>query len=187
MKAYLPAACVFLFSATPAVWARSEDAHVHGIGHMNVAIEGSRLEIEIESPGDNFVGFEHAAETPEQRASIGAAERQLRRPAALLILPKAAACTLREVDLDIPGTSAEKHGREHDHKHDDAHDGHHKDWRAHYVFVCASPAALDSIRTAPWFAAFPNNRELRVQVISGFGQSGLTLTAAKSRIALRTR
>lgn len=181
---------VLLWVASGPESAQANDAHVHGIGHMNVAIEGSRLEIEVTGPGDNFVGYEHAAQTALQRAALAAAERQLRRPSPLLVVPKAAGCTLRELDLNVPAAASAAAGKGHDHgKHDHDHAAadSHGDWSAHYVFACTDPTALASIRTAPWFAAFPNTKELRVQVISGFGQSGLTLTPARSRILLRTR
>lgn len=166
----------------------AQDAHVHGLGDVNVAIEGSRLDIEIKGPGDNFVGFEHAARTAAERSALSATERKLRQPAALLVLPQAAGCVLREVDLDIPAAAATGPEQGHDKRdHDHDHHDRHGDWRARYVFACKTPTALLSIRTAPWFAAFPNTQELRVQVISGFGQSGLTLTPARSRIILRTR
>lgn len=176
-----------LWVAAAIDFAHAQDAHVHGIGDMNVAIEGSRVDIEIEGPGDNFVGFEHAAETVEERSALGATERRLRLPATLLVLPQAAKCVLRKVDLDIPAPAAIGPGQghsTHDHHHQEDR---HGDWRARYVFACAAPAALASIRMAPWFAAFPTTRELRVQVMSSFGQSGLTLTPARSRILLRTR
>lgn len=195
-RRFLPSACFLLWLVACDAAAQDQRAHVHGIGHMSVAIEGSRLEIEIEGPGDNFVGFERAAETAEQRAAISAAERRLRRPATLLVLPPGAGCTLRDIDLEIPTSASVDagkghghggHGHDHHHGLDGGHDDHHDDWRVRYVFTCTAPASLASIRTAPWFAAFPGTRELRVQVISGFGQSGLTLTSARSRILLRTR
>ncbi len=179
--------CIVLFVDL----AYGQAAHVHGVGEINVAIEGSQMEIEIEGPGANFVGFEHAARTVEERSAVRAAEQRLRQPMTLLVLPQAARCALQEVDLSIPAGAmtgpnrSGKHGHDDDHKHN--HDNGHDDWRARYVFACTAPAALSSIRTAPWFTAFPNTRELRAQVISGFGQSGLTLTPAQSRIVLRTR
>jgi Protein of unknown function (DUF2796) len=185
-----------LCMALPLDLAYAQEAHVHGVGHLNIAIEGSRLEIEFEGPGDNVVGFEHAAETAEERSAVRAAEQRLRQPARLLVLPQAAGCALRETDLDIPAgaTTSPAHGHKHGHGHAEDHDDHkhdhkngHDDWRVRYVFACTAPAALSSIRAAPWFTAFPNTLELRVQVISGFGQSGFTLTPARSRIMLRTQ
>jgi hypothetical protein len=198
IRRFLQGVCLLLWLMACDGLAQDQRAHVHGIGHMSVAIEGSRLEIEIEGPGDNFVGFERAAQTARQRAAIAAAERRLRRPATLLVLPPDAGCTQRDIDLQIPtnapadagkghGHGGHGHDRDHDHGLNHDHGDHHDDWRVRYVFTCTAPAALASIRTAPWFVAFPGTRELRVQVISGFGQSGLTLTSARSSILLRTR
>ena len=38
-------------------------AHEHGVGRLNAALDGQTLELELESPAMNLVGFEHAATT----------------------------------------------------------------------------------------------------------------------------
>ena len=37
----------------------AEEAHIHGLATLTLALEGNSLEIEFESPAANLVGFEH--------------------------------------------------------------------------------------------------------------------------------
>ncbi len=72
----------------------------------------------------------------------------------------------------------EEHGDEHahgeahgdEHAHGEAHGG-HSEFRATYAIACADPAAIDSLRFA-FFDAFPNAREVAVQMISEAGSAG---------------
>ena len=36
-------------------------AHEHGVGRLNAGLDGQTLELELESPAMNLVGFEHVA------------------------------------------------------------------------------------------------------------------------------
>ena len=44
-------------------------AHEHGAAQLNVALEGQRLELALESPAMNLVGFEHAAVSSSDNAA----------------------------------------------------------------------------------------------------------------------
>ncbi len=111
-----------------------QGAHEHGIADLRVAIEGGEVLVEFDSPLDNLVGFEHAPNTPEQRAALAAAERRLLDFASLFTLPAAAGCVLSDVQLESPypqgadghGDHDHKHDHDHDHKHDHDHDHDHK-------------------------------------------------------------
>ena len=43
--------------------------HQHGHGTLNIAIEGERVSMELDVPGADIVGFEHAASTADQKAA----------------------------------------------------------------------------------------------------------------------
>ena len=51
--------------------------HQHGHGRLNIAIEGSRVSMELEVPAHDIVGFEHQPNTPEQKAAIEKAKTTL--------------------------------------------------------------------------------------------------------------
>lgn len=152
-------------------------AHEHGTAQLNVALDGETLEIELDSPAMNIVGFEHAPSTPEQKTQAAAAQQRLDEPETLFALPAAAQCTTAQSDVGSPvfGNAAESKG----------HEGHeHADVDAHYQFQCDNPSALASIDFAPFFKAFPGTHKIVVQAITSSGQKGLEATPANSLLKL---
>ena len=59
---------------------RELDAHEHGHGAFNIAFEGDKVLMELEAPGADIVGFEHAATSAEDRAAVDAAIADLAKP-----------------------------------------------------------------------------------------------------------
>ena len=104
------------------------DAHEHGSGVFNVAIEGKSVAMELEAPGADIVGFEHAAHSAEDKSAIKKAKSVLADLKSVVEFPDAAGCTLAAAKLELhtEGGDHEKHD-DHDHakkaeKHDDDHD-----------------------------------------------------------------
>jgi hypothetical protein len=174
---------------------RHHQAHVHGIAHMNVAIEGDTVHIEFSSPAANIVGFEHHPETAEQKKAIEASIEKLKAGDKLFKLsPKAQGkLTKSVVDTDIINAShPESHA-----EHSDEHDKHHKsdkkhgkeehhtneheshsDYKAEYRFVCKRPEKLAQIEVM-LFDIFPGIEHIEVQILTEKTQTALELTAKK--------
>ena len=55
----------------------SLDAHEHGVASLNVALDGQTLEIQLQSPAMNLVGFEHEAKSEADKAWLVAATAPL--------------------------------------------------------------------------------------------------------------
>ena len=49
---------------------RQLDAHNHGYGNLNVAIDGQTVALELDTPAYNIVGFEHSPETDKDKATF---------------------------------------------------------------------------------------------------------------------
>ena len=170
-------------------------AHEHGVGQLNLAIEGSEVEIELIAPGADIVGFEHAAETAEQKAAVSAAADRLEDGAALFVLPEAAGCSLEEAEGESSLLSeADHHDEEHEdehehgheHEHEDEHDhaqdeGGHAEFHAHYHFDCTEVEAVSELATT-YFEQFPAAERLSVQYLTGRGQGAADLTPANPRL-----
>ena len=147
-------------------------AHEHGSASLNIALEGNSLELELDSPAMNLLGFEHAAHSSADRAKLASVKRLLEQPQQLFTLPDAADCQLTRRELHSP-------------LFEDEHaDEQHSDIEAHYQFSCANPQALDSLSLAAFFQQFAGLEKLQVQLISATGQSGKTLTASDSLLPL---
>lgn len=115
--------CLITGLVTPATWAA--DAHVHGHARIDIALEGNELEIALNSPMDNLVGFEHAPTTDAQKHAIHEAEETLEAPAKLIELPAAAGCRLEEAEVEL--AHADDHDEHHEHGHEQEHKPHHDD------------------------------------------------------------
>ncbi|AZE51454.1 putative zinc-binding protein [Pseudomonas chlororaphis] len=157
-------------------------AHEHGVARLNAALDGQTLELELESPAMNLVGFEHAASTDADKAKVAAVRAQLEKPLALFSLPPAAGCVVAQQELESPlfGDKPEDHDEDHDEAKDaGGHEHHHEhsEIHAHYQFTCATPGALKSLDLAGVFKTFPATQKIQVQLISPSGQQGVEATS----------
>ncbi len=160
-------------------------AHEHGVGRLNAVLDGQALELELDSPAMNLVGFEHVATTAADKAKVAAARKQLENPTALFNLPKAAGCVVSAQELNSP-LFGDKPEADHDDDDDDDHDAtdaaheHHHDHseiHAHYQFTCATPTALSNLDLTQVFKTFPATQKIQVQLIGPSGQQGVDATA----------
>ena len=163
----------------------SLDAHEHGVGRLNAVLDGKALELELESPAMNLVGFEHLATTDADKAKVAAARKQLEQPLVLFSLPKAAGCVVSTQELESP-LFGDKPEDDHDHATDGkgaaAHDHDHSEIHAHYQFTCANPTALKNLDLANIFKTFPATQKIQVQLIGPSGQQGVEATAAAATL-----
>ncbi|MGE8148666.1 DUF2796 domain-containing protein [Pseudomonas frederiksbergensis] len=155
-------------------------AHEHGVGRLNAALDGQTLELELESPAMNLVGFEHVATTDADKAKVAAAKAKLENPLALFNLPKAAGCKVATQELESP-LFGDKPDADHDHDEADK-DGHehhhdHSEIHAHYQFSCSAPGALKTLDLTTIFNTFPATQKIQVQLISPSGQQGVEVTS----------
>ena len=165
-------------------------AHEHGVGRLNAVLDGKALELELDSPAMNLVGFEHTATTDADKAKVAAARKQLENPLALFNLPMAAGCVVSSLELNSPlfGDKPEAdHDDDDDHDHDakdGAHEHHHdhSEIHAHYQFTCATPTALSNLDLTQVFKTFPATQKIQVQLIGPSGQQGVEATASAATL-----
>jgi len=153
--------------------ALAQNAHVHGAAELLVAVEKDHVAIELRSPLENLVGFEHAPRTDAQRAAMKAMTEKLKRPEALFRLPGAAACKAAPARIESPFDAA-KPARSR---------GEHAELTAAYRFDCAGMGRLDAIEVAV-FDAFPRTAEIKAQVVGPRGQAGARLTPKRRTLRL---
>lgn len=171
---------------------RELGAHEHGVGALNIAVEGGKVAIDLAVPGADIVGFEHPAKLAEDRAAVAEAMAKLNRPLELFVAPAAAGCTVASTEVVLVGDEAHQaaaghshdhgskshshshsHSHGHSHDHDHAEEGAaHSEFHAEYVLDCANVDQLTGMQLA-YFAAFPNARELEVQIIGAGGATGV--------------
>ena len=147
-------------------------AHEHGVGSLDVALDGQTLELDLDGPAMNLVGFEHIATTDADKAKVAAAQAQLGNPLVLFSQPKAADCSVEAQDLQSPLFEAapEEAGGVAKGEH------HHSDIEAHYAFTCSKPEALKTLDLSKFFKTFPGTHKIKVQLIGSSGQQGVEAT-----------
>ena len=190
MKTTIP--LLVLIAASPALAdsTRELDAHVHGVGELNIAVEGTTVAMEFHAPGADIVGFEYEAEMEEDLATIEAAIASLSDPLNLFVVPDAAECGVASATAELE-TEEEHDDHDHgDHDHDHDHDDHdhdekeddhdhdhdhaeaasHTEFHAEYTLECANPDAMTEM-TFAYFDTFQNALEVEVQIITSSGAS----------------
>jgi hypothetical protein len=169
---------------------RELGAHEHGRGTLNIAIEGSTMTMQLETPGVDIVGFEHAAKSRRDMEAVEKAKSQLMMPLSLFKLPAAAGCQVVEAKVEVEAGH---------HDHDDretagiakggedskagAKSAGHSEFHAEYVFECTSASSITTIEFG-YFAAFAGAERLAVSVITPKGQSTYEAARANPRISL---
>jgi len=178
------AATAFALAATSAAAA---PPHVHGVATVDVALDGRRLEIDVDSPLDNLVGFEHAPRSGKEREAIDRMVASFGRPETLFAPTAAAACAVKSVQLASPvidasllaahGVTALPPAQLHE-------EAGHADLDAAIVFDCARPESLERLEVR-MFAAFARVVRIDAQVVTSERQFAARLTASANAIAFR--
>ncbi len=191
---------IVLFSA--ASWAqRQHGPHVHGLAQLNIAIEGSDIHTEMESPAINIIGFEHNPASEEELHSAQKAMAQMEKGDQLFLFSPAAKCKLITAKV---GTSmkmtldhkAEEHhhdgkdgqhhhhdgeGGHHHHHGEDGHPHHHSDIDATYHFSCINPEKLEQLQVK-FFDYFQGFEKIKVQILGKDKQVGAELTSQNNSV-----
>lgn len=194
-------ALISVFATPIAAETRSHGAHVHGVGTLDIAFEGGDIQMELEAPGADIVGFEYEATDPEDRKAIDAAIAMLARPLALFEVSDAAGCQVEQAQVSHASLEGDghahddDHSNEDDHAHEDKHDhddhahevkAGHAAFRATYRLVCADVAAIDTIEFR-YFEQFEGAEKLQVQLVSERTASAHDVTRDAPMLDLRGR
>ena len=168
----------------------SERAHEHGVGMLSIAVEGNEVEMELNVPGSDVVGFEHVPSSESERQEVMKGVKTLRAVNGIINLSSEANCRVEEIEVSsgLMEDQKDDHGDSHKHKHeakdhDDHKEGHkdkekeiHAEFIAHYHFHCDNPKKLTGAKLN-FFKAFPSAHELEVKWITPKGQGAAELTA----------
>ena len=167
-----------------AMWpaAHAGKAHEHGVAKVDVAIEGGKLTVALQSPLDSLLGFERAPRTDAERKAAADMLARLRSGGALFKADAAAQCTLSKAEVTAPvldaankapvtGAAAKATVTGAAAK---ATEGDHADLDASYEYTCAQPQQLRTLELG-LFDAFKRMQRIEVQVAGAQGQSKVTL------------
>jgi hypothetical protein len=151
-----------------------QHAHVHGVAKLGVAVQDQTVTISLESPLDSVIGFEHAANTPAQKATVDALQARMKAPQDLFRFDAAAACTFSKSEAEsaiFQPATANSAAQE------------HADLDASFEFTCAHPDKLTTLDVA-LFQIYPKLKKLDVDVATGKGQFKRDLASPQRTISL---
>lgn len=162
-----------------AAFAHEPGAHVHGVATLDVALDAKILTIDLSSPLDNLIGFEHLPQNDRQRGLVKAMTERLNKADKLFIPTAAAACTLQSTHLSSlvldnpkdPQPQAKTDGEE----------AGHADLDGEFVFSCARPENLHDLEVR-LFKPFPNLHVVNVAVATAKGQAAAKLTSDNNKV-----
>lgn len=181
----------------------SQGAHQHGVATLTLAQEGQALDVMLNSPLVNLVGFEHAPTNVSEQQLLSDTATWL-RSGGWLWLPADAGCKLSETELTgLPAldeasdaaAQAPDRKHQHDHQHDDKHKHDHKqeessaeatahehaDLQLTQRFICQTPAALAQIGVQ-LFSRAVALETVNTQFVHAGGQGAVTLSAESTRL-----
>jgi hypothetical protein len=139
---------------------------------MEVAVDGDTLTLNVESPLDNLLGFEHLPRTEKEKGAVHDMAVRLNRAETVFVPTPAAHCKPLSVKLVSPVLQPDK---------PPAGDG-HADLDGEFVFRCEHPEALHGIEVA-LFDGFPNLHQVDVQVATARGQTAARLSPQQRRVS----
>ena len=101
---------------------RQVDKHEHGVGELNIAVEGNSIDLEFMIPGADIVGFEYKAKSEADIALVNDALIKFDEFNNIFSIPSTSNCNLVEADISI--NQGDNHKDEHNHDEHDDHDEH---------------------------------------------------------------
>jgi hypothetical protein len=158
------AGCAFVLLSA-ALAANAQAPHAHGVGKLDVALDGRRLTLELAAPLEDVLGFERKPANDKERAALEAASAYLKSGQGF-VASLAANCRLSEgaAGLEERGPG-------------------HLELTARLAYDCKEPHALDSIEAA-LLARYKRMKRLDVRIVGPKGQSTARVTAAKPSFPL---
>ena len=162
---------------------RQHQPHVHGIVTFNMVQDGNDFLIEVTSPGQDILGFEHAPTNQEEQQAYQQAVALLKQPNQLFTLTKTANCQpIDSLIKDNIGQQIESehdsHDQHHDHEshhdHDHDHDHQHGTFTLQYQYQCDNISQLSTIDTQ-WFSHFPATQTIEINVLTDNAQKHIEL------------
>jgi hypothetical protein len=164
--------------------------HQHGHGTLNIAVEKNRVSMDLDVPGMDVVGFEHAPNTTDERAAAKKAEGRLGQALVLFKVPQSAGCKASNAKVTIEAENENDHDADKNaasgsdgkamkstEPSGDKHDSHagHNDYNVAYVLECAKPAEITSIEF-DYFKSFAGAKALTVNVVTEKAQNTYEVT-----------
>ena len=150
-------------------------AHEHGVATLAVAVGTEGVEITLESPAANIVGFEHVPSSDADKETLDDAVKKLEAGDELFTLNPEAECQLQDTEV-LSALLGDEMPAEHEHEHQQEAEAAHNDMDIAWSYACAKPTELKEV-AVKLFAAFPNGfQHIKAEWVTEKGASAMELT-----------
>jgi len=179
---------MLLSSVGGAAEKRRHEAHAHGVAEINIAVDGSKADVEFRAPAENVIGFEHQAKSESDKKKRDAALRTVQtKMSEMVVFDPRLSCKFSEVKTAVveekeEGSKTQSGKGGHDHKAEKK-TGEHREVHANFSVACAKPLA-GSRATFGVHKAFRSIDQIKVQVLGDANQSGATIKKDKGEVGL---
>lgn len=174
--------CIFILILLPQSFAQHQQkTHVHGISNLTIAFENSVLQIELNAPLIDIVGFENKTKTEIQKQSLKLAIEVLKNSKEIFSF-NGGSCKEKKV-LVTTGYKNKKHEHKHQNHNENKNDI-HKDLKILYSFNCTNPANLIVINIH-LFDKFPKIVKINTQWVTVNGQGQKVLDQKRNQVTVR--
>lgn len=171
------------------------DKHVHGQAEMYIVIENQAVFLELESPADNILGFEHAPSNAAEQQRLEQMTEQLNDYQALVafnngdckVTDASTTSPFKNVDDHHSQSASHEHKHDHEHKHGDHHhesNSVHADFLFSYTLQCNQIDKVDSV-TIRAFDTLKRLEKLTVNWVRNDQQGMVQLNRNNTTINLR--
>jgi hypothetical protein len=178
-----------LMAAAVVVWAStssgaSQRAHVHGVGRMNIVVEGKQATVEFLAPAEGLYGFEHQARTRAEQEKREAALARLQEKISTMVVFEAdRGCQFvtKKIAVEEDVEPEHKHGKGQGKTQKKS--GEHSEVHAEFTVTCEKPLAGSQVRFGV-SKVFPTIKTVHVQVLSDARQTGVEVKSDKGSLRL---
>jgi hypothetical protein len=157
------------------------NVHEHGSATLNWVLENQHLQLLLDSPAVNVLGFEHAPQDRLEKQTLENVIETLNQPDKVVVI-RGGDCQFKSaviMNLFEDDSETEHH---YGHKHQVDHE--HSDLNVEYTFTCYKPSKIKSINVR-LFNTFSGFEKIESQWITDTTQGAMTLLPNSHFIKLR--
>ena len=178
-----------LMAVALVIWASmasgaSQRAHVHGVGYINIVVEGTQATVELRAPAEGLYGFEHQARTQAEQDKRDAALARLQETISTMVVFEAdRGCQFATHKIAVEADVEDEHAQGKGAKKAQKKSGEHSEVHAEFTVTCAKPLAGSQVRFGV-AKIFPTITTVHVQVLSDSRQTGVEVQSDKGSLKL---
>jgi hypothetical protein len=176
-------------AATIVIWTStssgvSQRAHVHGVGHMNIVVEGQQATVEFLAPAEGLYGFEHQARTRAEQEKRDAVLARLQENISTMVVFEAdRGCQFATQKIAVEADVEDEHEQGKGTEKAQKKSGEHSEVHAEFTVTCEKPLAGSQVRFGV-SKIFPMIKIVHVQVLSDARQTGLEVKSDNGSLGL---